>query len=201
MKPGTGIVFGTALITLAMLWNSAASATDQVQERRVAIRFEPESPTDAFVKAAAEYDAVWKTEGDRIVEAMERITGLRFEEREIKAVVYEGVSFSGSGNTPLRLRASYPAEVKKATLVHEILHRMLGRVKTTSDIDEHRKLFLVLYDIWVALDGKEFADRNVAVESGRRGLYDYESAWKWALRMSAEERAAKFKTLRGKAGT
>jgi hypothetical protein len=28
---------------------------------------------------------------------------------------------------------------------------MLSRVKPTSEIDEHRKLFLVLYDIWVVL--------------------------------------------------
>jgi hypothetical protein len=69
-------------------------------------------------------------------------------------------------------------------------------VKPTSEIDEHRKLFLVLYDIWVVLYGKDFADKNVAVESRRKGLYDYESAWKWALAMSAEERAAKFKALR-----
>jgi predicted metal-dependent peptidase len=96
----------------------------------------------------------------------------------------------------MQLRASYPAEVKKATLIHELLHRMLGRVRTTTEIDEHRKLFLVLYDIWVSLYGKEFADRNVAVESLRKGLYDYETAWKWALAMSPEERAAKFKALR-----
>ena len=131
-----------------------------------------------------------------MIEAMQRITALRFEERDIKAVIYEGTSFSGSGDRPMRLRASYPAEVKKATLIHELLHRMLGRVKTTADIDEHRKLFLVLYDIWVALYGREFADRNVTVESGRKGLYDYESAWKWALAMSAGDRAAQFKMLR-----
>jgi predicted metal-dependent peptidase len=98
----------------------------------------------------------------------------------------------------MRLRASYPPDVKKGTLVHELLHRMLSRVKPTSEIDEHRKLFLVLYDIWVVLHGKDFADQNVAVESRRKGLYDYESAWKWALRMSAEERAAKFKALRAR---
>ena len=175
----------------------AASVTAQGQPGRVAIHFEPESPTEAFVKAAGEYDALWKAEGVRMVEAMERISGLPFEERAIKAVIYEGVSFSGSGDRPMRLRASYPADVKKATLIHELLHRMLGRVKVTGEIDEHRKIFLVLYDIWVALYGKEFADQNVAVEAKRKGLYDYETAWKWALAMSADERAAKFKTLRG----
>jgi hypothetical protein len=173
-----------------------ASVTAQGQTARVAMHFEPESPTDAFIKAAAEYDALWKAEGARMVEAMERITGLPFVERDIKAVIFEGASYSGFGDKPMHLRASYTTEVKKATLVHELLHRMLGRVRTTDEIDEHRKLFLVLYEIWVSLEGKEFADRNVVVESRRKGIYDYESAWKWALAMSAEERAAKFKTLR-----
>ena len=165
------------------------------QGARVAMHFEPESPREEFVKAAAEYDALWKAEGERMLDAMERITGITFTERDIKAVIFERASFSGYGDRPMHLRASYPADVKKATLIHELLHRMLGRVKTTDEIDEHRKLFLVLYDIWVRLYGKEFADQNVAVESKRKGLYDYESAWKWALAMSPEERAAKFKTL------
>jgi hypothetical protein len=181
---------------IGAFWIVAASVAAQGQPARVAIHFEPQSPTEAFTKAAAEYDALWKAEGVRMVEAMERVTGVPFEERVIKAIIYEAASFSGSGEKPMQLRASYPAEVKKATLIHELLHRMLGRVRTTAEIDEHRKLFLVLYDIWVTLYGKEFADRNVAVESQRKGLYDYESAWKWALAMSAEDRAAKFKTLR-----
>ncbi len=168
----------------------------QAPKPRVAISFEPQTPTEAFVKAAAEYDALWTAEGNRLIDAMERVTAVKFRERNIKAVIYEAASFSGSGKTPMRLRASYTPEVKKATLVHELLHRMLVDVKTTPEIDEHRKLFLVLYDIWVLLEGKDFADRNVVVESGRKGLYDYDSAWKWALAMSADERAARFKTLR-----
>jgi hypothetical protein len=181
---------------IGAFWIAAAAVAAQGQAARVAIHFEPQSPTEAFVKAAAEYDALWKAEGARMIEAMERVTGVPFEERAIKAIIYEAASFSGSGEKPMQLRASYPAEVKRATLVHELLHRMLGRVRTTAEIDEHRKLFLVLYDIWVTLYGKEFADRNVVVESQRKGLYDYDSAWKWALAMSAEDRAAKFKTLR-----
>jgi hypothetical protein len=165
------------------------------QGSRVAVEFEPESATDEFIKASAEYDAIWKAEGARAIGAMERVTGISFEERRVKAIVYEGASYSGGGERPMRLRASYPTDVKKATLVHELLHRMLSRVKPTTEIDEHRKLFLVLYDIWVVLHGRDFADQNVAVESRRKGLYDYESAWKWALAMSAEERAAKFKAL------
>ena len=33
------------------------------------------------------------------------------------------------------------------------------------------------------------------VEATRKGIYDYETAWKWALAMSAEERAAKLKEI------
>ena len=162
----------------------------------VSIQFEPETQSSAFIQAAAAYAALWKAEGAKMLEVMERVTGVTFEEREIKAIVFEGASSSGFGPTPMRLRASYPPDVKKATLIHELLHRMLGSVRVTPEIDEHRKLFLVLYDIWVALYGKDFADRNVVVESARKGLYDYESAWKWALAMSAEERASRFKMLR-----
>jgi hypothetical protein len=175
-----------------LAWPIAAAG----QAPRVSILFEPETETRAFIQAAADYAALWKAEGARMLEVMERVTGVTFEEREIKAVVFEGASSSGFGPSPMRMRASYPPDVKKATLIHELLHRMLSRVRVTSEIDEHRKLFLVLYDIWVALYGKEFADRNVIVESARKGLYDYDSAWKWALAMSAEERAKRFQMLR-----
>ncbi len=88
-------MFGSVLTSLMLLCTPAASGTDQGQAPRVTIQFEPQTPTEAFVNAAAEYDAIWKAESARIVEAMERITGARFEEREIKAVVYEGTTTSG----------------------------------------------------------------------------------------------------------
>jgi hypothetical protein len=44
-------------------------------------------------------------------------------------------------------------------------------------LDEHRVLFLFLYDVWEKLDGKGFADEQVEVEKRRRGVYDYEAAW------------------------
>src|SRR6266850_1044239 len=36
------------------------------------------------------------------------------------------------------------------------------------------------------------ADQQVKFESGLRGLYDYETAWKWALSLSRAERASRF---------
>jgi hypothetical protein len=54
---------------------------------------------------------------------------------------------------------------------------------------------LYLYDVWSKLYGKEFADRMVEVEKKRKGIYDYESAWNWALSMTAQERAARLRQI------
>jgi len=162
----------------------------------LSISFTPEQ--EKFAEAAKEYQDIWRAEGNRIIEAMESVSGMKSFEKEIKAIVYEGVSFSGFGERPMKLRASYPADVKKATLIHELGHRFLSRVPGTQEIDAHRVLFLILYDTWVKLYGKEFADKSVEVEKKRKGLYDYEAAWKWALSLSAEERASKFKELKSR---
>jgi hypothetical protein len=164
------------------------------QNSSVMVSFSSES--EKYAQATTEYQAIWNSEGKSIVEAMERVSGVKFTEREVRAIVYEGVSWSGFGNEPMKLRASYPSDVKKATLVHELGHRLLVHVPKTKELDEHRVLFLVLYDIWESLYGRDFADRMVEVEKKRKGLYDYESAWKWALSMSKDVRAAKFKVQR-----
>ena len=85
---------------------------------------------------------------------MERGSGLTFLENHVNAVVFEGVSQSGAGDRPMYLRASYPADVKKATLVHEHGHRLIAQLRIRpTDLDEHRVLFLFLYDVWESLWG------------------------------------------------
>ncbi len=149
-----------------------------------------------FNEAAGKYDKLWLKEGAKIVEVMEDISGLEFDEDDtLKVVVYEGPSYSGDLTRPMKMRASYPEYVKIGTLIHELGHRLIYGTKRTEEIDEHRALFLILYDIWSALYGKEFADKNVAVENKRKGIYDYESAWKWALSFSKKERSELFKSL------
>jgi len=158
---------------------------------KVNMTFTPQDQT--FAAAAEAYRRLWAEEGSKIVEAMERGSGLTFVETDVKAVIFEGASQSGFGDTPMYLRASYPADVKKATLVHELGHRLNGQLrKRPKDLDEHRVLFLYLYDVWEHLYGKTFADEQVTVESGRRGLYDYETAWKWAMAIGREQRASRF---------
>lgn len=137
------------------------------------------------------------------MEAMERVSRLKFPERRIKAEVYEGPSFAGlrlrrdgvpiGVSGPMRFRASYSADAKKGTLIHELGHRMNVQLRTRpQDLDEHRLLFLYLYDLYDDLYGREFAHGQVAFGKTLKGLYDYEGAWNWALAMSREERSSRF---------
>jgi hypothetical protein len=161
------------------------------------VEFRAES--DSFATARDQYEALWRAEGARIVEVMERVTGIRFDsppyaDTLIGAVVFEGISNSGYRETPMRLRASYPADTKKATLVHELGHRLQTGVGRRSGVDEHEVLFLWLYDAWVELWGREFADAQVLVERARRGPYP--AAWDAALALDAQGRAARWRSLR-----
>ena len=47
----------------------------------------------------------------------------------------------------MRLRASYLTNTKKATLIHELRHRVQGRFRYGDE--DHLYLFLYLYDVWV----------------------------------------------------
>jgi len=164
------------------------------QAPSIKMNFTPES--EKYAEATKQYQEIWNTEGRKMVEAMEIVSGLKFYETEIPVIVFEGASSSGFGDRPMKLRASYPEEVKKATLIHELGHRLNSQLKNRpKDIDAHRVLFLYLYDVWARLYGKSFADRMVEVEKKRKGIYDYETAWNWALALSEEERASKFKEL------
>jgi hypothetical protein len=96
-----------------------------------------------------------------------------------------------------RSRARYTADTKRSALAHELGHRLIGQLtRRPADLDEHRVLFLVLHDMWVSLWGDAFAIRQVEVESALRGVYDYESAWKWALSLTSEQRSARFSEIR-----
>lgn len=161
------------------------------------LKFVPES--EEFAAAAKSYTDIWEKDGQRIVKAIETETHLDFKEELIKVKVFEGASQSH----PMKLRASYNDETKKATLVHELLHRisadyMLPVPEQAEDpsLGFHKQINLVLYEIWIKLLGKEGADRQVAVESARTPMY--KTAWEWTLSLSKEERAQKFAKLSNK---
>jgi hypothetical protein len=134
---------------------SAPSGVPLFAEGRVSMTFTPQDQT--FAMAAEAYRQLWVDEGSRIIEGMERESGLPFPDNHVNAVVFEGVSRSGSGNIPMYLRASYPPDVKKAALVHELGHRLIAQLTIRpADLDEHRVLFLFLYDLWERLRGRDF---------------------------------------------
>lgn len=157
------------------------------------LRFSAREPQ--FESATAEYAAIWQAEGQKITDTLERHTGLRLK-GTIPVMVFEGVSHSGKGDQPMRLRASYPHNTKRSTLVHELGHRLLASIRVTPEIDEHRKLFLVLYDTWVDLFGTDIANAQVAHERRLKGRYDYDAAWNWALSLTREQRKVKFRALK-----
>ncbi len=178
------LLFFTLLVLLS---------TGVADAQRVKINFTPES--EKFEAATKEYRVLWQAEGDRMIKALEKVSGLKFKETEFETIVFEGISRSGyPGGSPMKMRASYTADTKKATLIHELGHRHISQLeKRPSDIDEHSVLFLILYDIWVDLYGKKFADAQVEIEKGRRGPYP--AAWEYSLKMTRKERKRKFREI------
>ena len=156
------------------------------------VSFTPVSPE--YAEAAAEYRRLWQAEGLRIVAAMEAATGLPFPDSRVDAIVSEGRPMASFDGRTIRLRASYSPAYKKATLAHEIGHRLAFTLPRRSGLDDHRLLYLFLYDVWSDLYGKDFADRMVSIE--RRIGPAYESAWTWALAMTREGRPARLRALR-----
>ena len=154
------------------------------------IDFEPES--SRFSAAAKEYQEIWDTEGARITAALAEATGLEVESGPIRATVYDGISNSGyKERIPMRMRASYPPDTKRATLVHELAHRLISDYVGKNE-DDHPVIFLFVYDVWVKLWGQEFADAQVAVEGKRTGHYDYAGAWRDALALGYDGRARRW---------
>jgi hypothetical protein len=149
-----------------------------------------------FAGAADEYRRIWQLEGPRIAAVLEAATGLSFPPLPIDAMVGAGPPMTAYDGRTMRLRAGYSADYKKATLVHEMGHRLSFLLPRTAELDDHRLLYLFLYDAWTDLYGPAFADRMVSIERRIPGRYDYDAAWSWALAMTREERQARLRVLR-----
>lgn len=157
------------------------------------IIFHEDSDSVDVKLAVQEYQKIWDTEGSKIVSAWEGKTGLKFRETFINAIILEGRGQSH----PLCFRASLTSDAKKATLVHEMGHRILRkRIKLPefNSLENHKNLDLCFYDVLTELYGKTFADLTVESES-KHALY--KDAWDWALSFSKDERQKKFRDLLG----
>lgn len=144
-----------------------------------------------FASAADDYGRLWESEGSRIVAAMEAATGLAFPAAPIEIFVADARPMASFDGRSIRLRAGYSPDYRKATLVHELGHRLALTLPRTGRLDDHRLLYLFLYDLWADLYGPAFADRMVAIE--RRIGPSYDSAWTWALSMTREHRRARLR--------
>lgn len=179
MRPGPL----TALVGCALLCAAAPP-----------LSFAPAGPH--FSPAAEEYRALWETEGERIVAAMEAATGFAFPVAPVEVIVSESPPMTAFDGRSIRLKASYSPAYKTATLVHEMGHRLALTLPRSADMDDHRLLYLFLYDVWTDLYGKDFAERMVRIERRIPGAYDYDAAWSWALAMTREQRQARLAALR-----
>ena len=156
------------------------------------VEFTPTAPS--FTPAADEYRRLWRSDGAAMVAAMERVTDLAFPPGRIDVIVSEGRPMTAYDGRTIRLRAGYSPAYKKATLVHELGHRLALTFPRRAGLDDHRLLYLFLYDVWSDLYGPAFADRMVAIE--RRIGPGYDSAWSWALAMTRDQRQARLADLR-----
>lgn len=162
------------------------------------IFFHPDPVIPEIETSVREYQNIWSESGDAILEAIHKISGLEIKETEIHAIVRESMSQA----YPLTLRASYKSNTKYATIIHELLHRLfndsgifvLKNAPKDGGLLSHKVVNLVLYDIWIELKGKDFADEEMRVESSRTEIYEH--AWSWALAMTIEERKAIFTKLK-----
>jgi hypothetical protein len=186
--------FPVAVILLVACASASRSARQQGTVSTVRLEFQ--APVDSFEASASEYRRIWLEDGERIVRTMEAVSGLRFNspvyaDTAITVILVDAPSNSGYRERAMRMRFSYPTDTKKATLIHELGHRLQSPLFRRED--EHAELFLWIYDVWVELYGQPFADAQVIVERRRGGVYP--GAWDSALALNRTERQARWRAI------
>ena len=169
------------------LWAALGASAPPLSFVPLEPRFEP---------GAEEYRLLWEAEGPRIVAAMESLAGIEFPAEPIEVLVRAGPPMTTYDGRTIRLRARCSPGCKLGTFTHELGHRLALLLPQTGEIDDHRLLYLFLYDAWTDLYGQDFADRMVRMERRIPGAYDYDAAWSWALAMTREQRQARLSELR-----
>lgn len=145
-------------------------------------------------EAAAAYREIWDSEGEQIVATLEALTGFAFAPGEVEVIVSDTPPMTAYSGHEMRLRAGYSPAYRRATFVHELGHLLALGMPRTAGVDDHRLLYLFLYDAWTDLYGRDFADRMVRIERRIGPVYD--EAWAWVLAMTFEERQSRLRALR-----
>jgi hypothetical protein len=189
---------------LAILLVPFACASALAQQPRVGLTFITDQTVE-LLPVVQEAQKIWASEGDRIIQAMEDVSGLKFEEKAIVVIVHRAPSVSGAPipTSPLKLNARYPVRM---SLVHELGHRLnASQIRNLpkdwptghGGLDSHKLLNLFLYDVWVRLYGSEVADQWVQTEKqwADLGFGFIKEAWEWALALGEQGRASKLREI------
>lgn len=198
-----------ALLAQIALGGSIAAA----QEPKIALRFvAPDSQHSAFADAARLF---WQSDGARILETMELVSGLRFRDSAITVIMWPRAASSGAGGnstSPLRVDIRYPILM---SLIHELGHRLSHQLMVMdesapqfsrlpaelntghSGLDGHKLLYLYLYEVWERLYGTAVATRWRDIERGWAdlGFGFIRDAWDWADSLGGDGRAAKMREV------
>jgi len=155
------------------------------------LKFKLESSDNEIKQATKEYQEIWDKDGQNIISTIERVSGLSFPKEDINVTIKEKPSRVEYGQ--ITLRASYPYNIKKSTLVHELIHILIPN-KIIKEFDEpHNVIYLILFDIWQEIFGKEYAIKSVNFERSLSPRYD--KCWSNVLKLSNRQRIIKFKSI------
>lgn len=144
-----------------------------------------------------EYIALWKSEGQKIINAIESSLGLKFIENEIIIEIGQGYqkkgNFSGN-NINENMIFRYNNRCKIGTFFHELSHRIIMehdlyyKNKEKYNLkDEHQLIDLFLYDAIEYSYGKKAALLRVDYEKAFPEK-EFEESWKYALNIKKRER-------------
>ncbi|MES2216067.1 MAG: hypothetical protein V4481_02115 [Patescibacteria group bacterium] len=152
------------------------------------ITFLPYSNELDYSQAIKEFEEIWATYGEKIIQGWENSTGFKYRETEMNALVYNGISHA----PPLALRYNVELDRKKSTLVHELGHCLLNRrLKATDTETVHKILFLPLFDLFKEIFGEQFLKETIEWDSKLHPKY--KMAWEFAGSFqNKEERLGKF---------
>jgi hypothetical protein len=158
--------------------------------------FKPKNASDQQLSSCSEaYAAIWAEDKDVILAKFKDITRLKFRQKKITAIIVPGdESLSGGHGVAMELAGDAPTKnIKRAMLIHELSHRLLGGndIWTEGDSNgdsyfEHRRIYLFMYDLITDLYGETVAKETAARESHDAPYYG--KAWNWALNKSRDER-------------
>lgn len=162
------------------------------------ISFKSDVNDPALNESRDDYERYWERDGVRTIAVMEKVSGLRFKAKHLKATIIRGTV---SHSEPLQLVSQHPRLLGR-TLTHELGHILLDDNKIEVVVPKdgnlsfgnHKLLDLILFDIWVELEGKEIALRRLEFEKRVNREY-YSRAWDWALSMGKDERQKLFSKI------